>query len=116
MKTKTSKILNVGNAAFTAKEEMIETLFQPINGKTAAGFYKKRAHGILFSRPSGEPWFFLVANKWGERFFVSCGQVDGRVFYMHSLSQRDEETLGIEKLKYSESHELAESIWNEINK
>lgn len=111
----TNKILKVGNAAFTAKRKMIDTLFEPINGKTAAGFYQKRARGILFSRPNGKPWFFLVANKWGERFFVSCGQVDGRVFYMHALSQRDEETLGIDGLKYSQIRELAESVWNSVS-
>lgn len=116
MKTKTSKTLKIGSAAFTTKREMIDTLFQPIDGKTAAGFYKKRTSGILFSRPSGEPWFFLVANKWGERFFVSCGQVNGRTVFMHSMSERDEQAVGIEGLKYSQRGELAESIWNEINK
>jgi hypothetical protein len=115
MKTNTSQVLNIGNAAFTLEKEMIDTLFQPINGKTAAGFYKKRARGILFSRPSGEPWFFLVANKYGERFFVSCGQVNGRVFYMHSMSERDEQAVGINELKYSQQRELAESIWNLAN-
>lgn len=107
-----SGIINIGNAVFTTKEKLIDTLFEPIYGKTAAGFYKKRARGILFSRPNGEPWFFLVANKWGERFFVSCGQLNGRFFYMHDLSHRDEEALGIEKLKYSQKGELAQSIWN----
>lgn len=115
MKTNTSKVLNIGNSAFTTRQGMINTLFQPINGKTAAGFYNKRARGILFSRPSGEPWFFLVANKWGERFFVSCGQVNGRVFYMHSMSERDEQAVGIDGLKYSQQRELAKSIWNLAN-
>lgn len=94
---------------------MLETLFQPIDGRTAAGFYKKRSAGVLFSRPSGEPWFFLVANKWGERFFVSCGQVNGRTVFMHSMSERDEQAVGIDGLKYSEKGELAESIWNSLN-
>jgi hypothetical protein len=110
-----SVIINIGNAAFTTKEKLIDTLFHPINGKTADGFYKKRARGILFSRPSGEPWFFLVANKWGERFFVSCGQVNGRTVYMHSMSERDEQAVGIDGLRYSQKGELAGAIWNSLS-
>ena len=115
MKTIESKILKIGHSAFTTRKKLIDTLFNPIDGKTASGFYNNRANGILFSKPCGNPWFFIVANKWGERFFVSCGQVNGRTVYMNSLSTKDEELLGIHALKYSQKGELAESIWNYFN-
>lgn len=113
--TQKDAVLKIGNASFTTKRGMTETLFTPIDGKTAAGFYQKRKRGILFSRPSGEPWFFLVANKWGERFFISCGQVNGKTFYMHAMSGRDESLLGIDGMKYSERQNLAAETWESIN-
>ena len=92
---------------------LASSLFQ--SGGTASGFFKVRKHGVLFCRGNGNPWFFLVANKHGERFFVSCGrQSDGRTVYMHALTSRDCETLGIPE-KMAESSALAESIWNFCN-
>jgi hypothetical protein len=88
---------------------LVSSLFDP--GGTASGFFKVRKRGVLFCRGNGEPLVFLVANKRGERFFVSCGrQSDGRIVFMHSMISRDREVLGIPE-KMAESSAMAESIW-----
>ena len=108
------KTIKLNGNTFTTAGDFIETLFSPINGKTAAGFYAKKKNGILFHKPDGSPWFFLVANKHGERFFVSCGTANNRLFYMNALCSSDEKQLGIEGMKYSEEIALAERIWEEF--
>jgi hypothetical protein len=90
-------------------EALTDSLFAP--GGTASGWYEKRKGGILFRRGNGEPWFFLVANKYAERFFVSCGkQSDGRTFYSYALASVDEKALGM-PASYSALNEIAESVW-----
>lgn len=97
-----------------SKSALVSSLFNP--GGTASGFFKMRANGILFCRGNGDAWFFLVANKHGERFFVTCGkQSDGRTVYMHSLSEYDRVPLGIPE-KMLEAHALAESVWTFCNR
>jgi len=88
---------------------LASSLFQ--SGGTASGFFKVRKHGVLFHHGNGEPFVFLVANKHGERFFVSCGrQSDGRTVYLHALTSRDREVFGIPE-KMFDAGALAESIW-----
>lgn len=92
-----------------------ETLFRPISGRTAYGTYRARSNGILFSDLAGEPRLFLVANRHGERFFVSCHRdTDGRTRYMHSTSTADERDFSFPE-SYAETRELARAIWNQVN-
>lgn len=94
-------------------EALTESLFSP--GGTASGWYQKRKRGILFRRGNGDPWFFLVANRHGERFFVSCGtQSDGRTVYFHALSSLDEKVLGM-PASCSARNEVAESVWKRFS-
>ena len=87
---------------------LAETVFR--KGGTASGYYQARKNGVLFSRPNGEPWFFLVINRYGERFFVSCGtRSDGCTVYFHALSSNDTETL-FPRLSYGERHAIAREL------
>lgn len=97
-----------------SSRNLVSSLFAP--GGTASGTYKLRKGGIMFYCGNGDPWFFLVANRHGERFFVSCGkQSDGRTVYFHALSTLDEEALGVGDSIRKEC-ELAESIWDLFNR
>jgi hypothetical protein len=110
------KTITINDNIFTPKNKMVETLFKPIQGKTASGFYKIKNDGILFFRPSGEHWFFLVANRHDERFFVTCGENNGKPFFMHSLCCTEEKQLGFDKIKYSDREKLAREIWKNNSK
>lgn len=93
-------------------KELVDTLFTP--PRTASGTYKLRSNGILFFKPTGEPFAFLVANRHNERFFVTCSrQEDGKLRYMHGLSTSDEQYLGIADLSFSQDMALARRVWDE---
>lgn len=84
--------------------------------EVADGCYRVFPHGITFYANNDAPRVHLVANRYGERFFVSCGHdSSGAMIYMHGLSSVDEKFLGIDNWKYSEQIDLAESIWKQIN-
>jgi hypothetical protein len=94
---------------------LVETLFQPTG--TASGIFKIRKDGILFMRPNGDPFAFLVANRHGERFFVTCYRFegDGKMRYMHALTEEGERLLGLFEMSFKESHETASRVWKEAN-
>jgi hypothetical protein len=97
------------------KSEITDTLFAPLRGGTASGYYKTVKGGIRFHHPTGECFAFLVANRYGERFFVSCGkQSDGRVFYSYALAEKGRQILGLPE-SLIKQHEIASTIWNMMN-
>ena len=102
---------------FVRKNSQItDTLFLP--GGTASGTFKVTAAGILFSNLQGEPFAFLVANRHGERFFVSCSRSEpdgGRIRYLFSTMTCDEKYLGLPDSLMAR-HELAETLWNQYGK
>ena len=98
------------------KSDIIKTLF---NGPvTASGIYKVKPKGIMFFDLKGEPQAFLVANQWGQRFFVDCwrAEVKGkrRLTYHYCTTQSTQKFLGIEGLSCTQQHELGASLWNQI--
>ena len=96
--------------------DVVETLFK--GPTTASGTYQIKRNGILFFNLRDEPEAFLAANPQSSPFFVTCLQeeVEGRrrLRYMYSLVYHTQEFLGIEKLSYSESCQLAASLWAEV--
>ena len=108
--------LDINNRIFTTEAEFTETLFKPINGKTACGYYKKvPSGGIKLFKGNGELFSAIVDNKYNEQFFVTARkQQDGKTFYMFGLSTPDVEFLGLDKLSYSENINLARNIINQV--
>ena len=103
-----------GSCYVSSNHELMDSLFNPINGQTASGMYKVVSNGIRFYKANGEPFLFLVANKHSERFFVSCSrQPDGRIRYQYSTSSSDEKTLGLPESSLACCN-LASSIWLSI--
>jgi hypothetical protein len=104
--------LTVGQTCFARTPALLtESLFR--SGGTANGSYKVRKNGVLFLKPCGAPFAFLVANPHREPFFVSCfRQDDGRVRYMFSTCGVDEVRLGIAGLGYSAERAEASRVWD----
>jgi hypothetical protein len=88
-------------------KSLVDSLFQGPN--TASGTYKIRKNGVLFFKPTGEPF----ANKHGERFFVTAYRfdADGKMRYMHALTDEGERLLGVKGMPMSQEHEIAEKVW-----
>jgi hypothetical protein len=83
-------------------------------GHGISGTYKKVKYGVRFCDAENNPFLFLVCNKDGERFFVSCSSQLGKVWYMYSTSESTEKKVGLDSLSYMEKSELAKRIAKEL--
>jgi len=112
---KTNCTISINGVKFApSSSALVESLFNPEG--TASGIYKIKRNGVLFCKPDGDPFAFLVANRSSHCYFVSCAkQEDGRIFYLYSTCSLDEKRLGIESLSYGEKDRLAESIWETVS-
>ena len=106
------KTLKIGSTQFAhSKSALVGSLFN--SGGTCNGTFHVRKGGILFKNAKGENFAFLVANRHGERFLVSCSDHNGKTVYHYALSDADAVTLGVSSLKYSEQHSEAERAWSD---
>ena len=106
-------ILNINGAKFARNDSAFaETLFD--RDGTASGLYKVRKRGIEFLKPCGELFAFLVANRYGERFFVSARKIDGKKRYMYSTSNEAEKLLNLSDLGSYAKTELARETWKSV--
>lgn len=107
--------LRVGSATFARTPALLtESLFNA--GGTASGMFRVRKGGILFLSGKGEPFAFLVANRHGERFFVSCSRHDnGKIVYAFGLGSGDESALGLSGMGYSAQGAEASRVWDLVS-
>jgi hypothetical protein len=89
----------------------METLFQPINGRTASGTFKKLKNQIRFFDLSGKLFASVVKNSIGEILLISTTKTEKGIFYSYALTSSDQKTLGIDKMTYSEEKQLGEKLW-----
>ena len=109
--------LIVSDSAFfvSSPKLLVESLFH--SPRTASGVFKVRKNGILFLSGDGNPFAFLVANRFGERFFVSCrkNELGKGIRYFFSITDADEKRLGMpESIQGKDA--IASRLWNEIQK
>ena len=96
--------------AFVPHGMAVDTLFSPIDGRTATGTYKRNAGGVVFYTLDDKPFAYLVTRHRAQ-WFVSCGvNADGHLIYMQGLSDHDAALLGLHGLTYSEEMRTAERI------
>ncbi len=108
--------VTLGTSVFApSKAALLDTLFNPVDGGTASGYFTKHKDGVSFYKPDGALFAFLVCNRHGERFMVSAFKDDkGRTVYMQALSTLDEARLGFSSLSWSEQHDEAGRIAKEL--
>jgi hypothetical protein len=88
-----------------------ETLFQPINGRTASGTFKKLKNQVRFFDLSGKLFAALVKNRHNETLLVSAADTDNGVLYSFALSNSDKKRLGLSEFSYSQEKEFEEKLW-----
>ncbi len=106
-------ILNVNGAKFARNDSAFTKTLFDCDG-TACGLFKVRKRGIEFMKPNGELFAFLVANRFGERFFVSAHKVDGKKHYMHSTTSEANKLLNLINLGSYAKMELARETWEKV--
>ena len=107
------KIQFPSGSYFVEKKNVTSTLFE--SGGTASGyFHKLPKRGIRFYNMQDEPILFLVNNKHGERFFVSCYMFGKDMYYMNAVSTTTEKMLGLDSISYSEGIDLANDIFESV--
>ena len=110
--------LLVSDSAFfvSSPKLLVESLFQ--SPQTASGIFKVRKNGILFLGGDGTPFAFLVANRFGERFFVSCSKNENPkgIRYLYSLMDSDKLKLGLNGIGYKNELEIASRVWDDVSK
>lgn len=74
------------------------------------GFYRRNANGILFFDNAKIPFAFLVSNRYNEQFFVSSSVHDGKIFHLHSTTDREDKFFGFDAMTYGEERDLAEAV------
>lgn len=87
---------------FASKREFTESLFNPINGKTAFGFYsyhKSKKHGtesIRLRKGNGELFALILSNGWNATARTAWEE-NGKVFNLYGLTDEGRELIGTEK-------------------
>lgn len=109
-------MLNINNRIFVKSDkEFTNTLFQPVGGKTASGYYKKVKNGVKLFDAQKNIFAFVVDNKFNEQFFVSATkQADGKIWYSQGLNNNDVEKLGLTELGYTQESKLASDVINQL--
>jgi hypothetical protein len=105
----------INNQAYVKNDaEFTDTLFNPVNGKTASGFYKKVKGGVKLFDAQKKLFAFVVNNKFNEQFLVSATQLEnGKTWYSQGLSNADTQKLGFTELGFMQENELAKQIIKE---
>jgi len=83
-----------GKAYARNDKEAVDTLFGPINGKTANGYYKKAADGLRLYDMQGKARAFIRNDGLGP---VSVTETDKGLRYSFGLCSLDAEWLGVEQ-------------------
>jgi len=84
---------------FTSKREFTETLFRPLEGKTAFGYYtfhKSKKYGtqsIRFRRANGELFALILSNGW-DATARTAWEESGKVFNLYGLTDEGRKIIG----------------------
>lgn len=90
---------------------LVNSLFD--HSGSADGIYSVRKAGVMFKRPDGSPFAFLVANPGQSQFFVTAFLCRGRTHYMRGgLTDEGQRLLGVSALTYSQQSDEAARVWD----
>lgn len=91
---------------FTSKRDFTETLFHPINGKTADGYFtahRSAKHGtraLRFHHGNGELFALIISNGRDASARTAWKQ-DGKVWNLYGLTDEGKRLLGFHGMSYA---------------
>jgi hypothetical protein len=98
-------VLDINGRRFAPKSSTVEDIY---------GYYEQRKGGVLLLNEKNEPFVFVVGNRWDEYFFVSCSQLEARLWYMCTTSDLDAKRLGLDEMRYYDRRALAERLVTQL--
>jgi len=107
MKTKENKSIQSAiqlpsGLYFTSKRDFTKTLFHPLDGKTAFGYYtfhQSKKHGtqsIRLRRSNGELFALILSNGWNATARTAWEE-NGKVFNLYALTDEGRKLIGTEE-------------------
>lgn len=87
------------------------------DGGPIVGYYKinnrRKSYGgtIVLSNLLDEPFAAVVYHDRYKGIVNASRDSQGRMFYQQGLSDKNAETLGVDKVRYADRSEYAETIW-----
>jgi hypothetical protein len=103
-------ILTLNGSYFVeGQKALTDSLFNPLAGKTAAGYYTRHACRVMFHKPSGELFAAFVHNP---KFtgLVTADKFGTKARYMHGLSEVDAKQFGLDVNDYRVTKAFEESL------
>lgn len=98
-------IITFNGNYFVHQKDFTDTLFNPLNGQTASGFYKTTKDKILFHKANGELFAAFVKNSKFTGIVSACKQ-NNKIWYMQALNYHDaEKYFGISDWKLEKAFE-----------
>jgi hypothetical protein len=100
---------------FVLKKHFTDTLFTPIEGKTAGGFFTlhtSKKHGtkaVRFYRPNGDLFAIILSNG-TEASARSAWIHDGRAMNLFGMTEKDDAALGLSGMSYIQRNEESVAI------
>ena len=82
-----------GKAYAKNNAQAVDTLFYPVNGRTANGYYKKTSDGVHLYDLQGKPRAFVREDGVGP---VTIHKTERGIRYMFGLCSLDADWLGVE--------------------
>lgn len=109
-------MININGLTFVrGSRALTNTLYQPINGKTADGFYRVHRNAVRLYKPNGDLFAAIVKfSDSGSCGFVSAGTHDGKPYFMQGMCSLDEDFLRLPK-SYIAECDLAESLFKQAS-
>ena len=112
------KYAKLNDKIFVSKSsDIVKTLFNPIEGRTADGHYKVLKNGIKLYKANGELFAFIVTHESRYNpFIVSAWLYNGKTRYQYALTTNDEQHLGFTGLSPLQERDLILNFVYEILK
>ena len=102
-------MININGRTFVKTvDDFVNTLFT--SGGTATGYYKVMKKGVRIYDKNNNIIAFIVNNGYNDRFIVSATDTPNGIRYSMSTSSLLDKTLGLDKLGYMETMDLADEV------
>lgn len=105
---------------FTSKRDFAETLFNPLDGKTAFGFYsfhKSKKYGtqsIRLRKGNGELFAIILSNGLSAQARTAWEE-GGKVYNLYGLTDEGTRLIGLNGMSYSDEINACIEIVNKAN-
>lgn len=104
-------ILTLHGEYFVEGEKAVaETLFKPLNGKTASGHYTRHKGRVMFYKANGELFAAFIYSRALTSLVTASKDSKGKVWYMQSICSLDAQRFGLDVMNTRQCHAFEQSL------